>query len=290
MKKNRLEVGKALMTRSLREGVIAFWRNRFLSMTTILLGALILFLLNFIFSIKFFADYSLNNLEQRADFTVPLRAITDSFWLDSLKNEIKNNYNVELAILPAKNFEDFTVPPRLHIKFLDIAQVKDVLLTLQKPKFDEVMGDWDARGEHDFVQLIEKLLKIRKGVESATLWLLLFFISGGILLAVNTFRMMIFSRREEIFISRLVGATTKFIAAPFLFEGFLLGMFSAIIAIIAFVFVLTQMEFGTNAEIFEYLWNNVFSWEILISGGIGILGAWIAIKKYLFSPLSKKDE
>lgn len=288
--KSKFLIWKNFFIRSLREGIIGFWRNRFLSLTTILLGALILFLLNFIFSIKFFADFSLKNLESRADFTVPLREDADSFRLEGLNNDLKNKYNVELAIKEGQNFNDFHVPRRLHIKFLDIREVKDVLITLQAVKFDEVIGDWDAKGETDFVHLIEKLLKVRDGVETATIWLLLFFISGGVLLAINTFRMMIFSRRDEIFIARLVGASSKFIAGPFLFEGFFLGVISSVIAIFSFIFVLQKITIIPSGDIFIYLWNHIFSYEILIAGVVGITGAWIAIKKYLFSPLSTKDE
>ena len=288
--KNKFILWRNFLIRSLREGIVGFWRNRFLSITTILLGALILFLLNFIFSIKFFADYSLKNLESRADFTVPLREDADTFRLDGLKNDLKNKYNLELDIKEGKDFDDFSIPRRLHIKFLDITEVKEVLTTLQELKFDEVIGDWDAKGEVDFVNLIEKLLRIRVGVEKASIWLLLFFISGGILLAINTFRMMIFSRKDEVFIARLVGANSMFIAGPFLFEGFFLGVISSIIAIFSFIFVLQKITIIPSGEIFIYLWNYVFSYEILVAGLIGVVGAWIAVKKYLFSPLSTKDE
>ncbi len=288
--KTKFIIWKNFFIRSLREGIVGFWRNRFLSLTAILLGALILFLLNFIFSIKFFADYSLKNLESRADFTVPLRKDADSFRLEGLKNALNNKYNIKLDIKEGRDFDDFSIPKRLHIKFLDITQVKEILETLQKLKFDEVIGDWDAKGEQDFVHLIEKLLKIRIGVEKVSIWLLLFFISGGILLAINTFRMMIFSRKDEIFISRLVGANSMFIAGPFLFEGFFLGIISSVIAIFSFIFVLQKVSIIPSGEIFIYLWNYVFSYEILIAGIIGIAGAWIAVKKYLFSPLSTREE
>ncbi len=281
---------QALVLRSLREGATGFWRNRFLSLTTILLGALILFLLNFIFAIKFYANYSLKNLESRADFTIPLREDVDSFRLGALQNELKSNFKVDLDLWPPDRREDFIIPARLHIKFRDITQVEEVLKTTQKLTYDEVVGDWDAQGEQDFVNLINKLLKVRSGVESASKWLLVLFMGGGFLLAVNTFRMMIFARREEIFIARLVGATTKFIAGPFLVEGILLGMISAIIAIFTFIFILRKIDIVPGGEIFIYLWNYIFTWEILTAALVGFFGAWIAIKKYLFSPLSQKDK
>ncbi len=281
-----LKYWQAWFMRSLKEGSVGIWRNAFLSLTTVLLGALILFLLNFIFAIKFFTDYSLKNLESRADFTVPLREEVEVFALDGLKNKLNNTYDVTIDIWKGANFSTFSVPARLHIKFNDITQVEAVLETLQKLTYDEVIGDWDPKGERDFVNLVGKLMEIRSGTETVTLWLLVLFISGGILLAFNTFRMMIFARREEIFIARLVGATSKFIAGPFLIEGFFLGLLSAIIAIFSFIFILQKITVIPAGDIFLYLWENIFSYEILSAGFIGSLGAWIAIKKYLYQRLS----
>ena len=67
-----MEHWKNLIWRSAREGTVQLIRNKFLSSTTVLLGALILFLLNFVFALHFFTDYSLKSLEERADFRVPL--------------------------------------------------------------------------------------------------------------------------------------------------------------------------------------------------------------------------
>lgn len=277
---------KNLFIRSFQEASIQIWRNKFLSGTTILLGALILFLLNFVYSIKFFADYSLKNLESRADFSVPLEENFDSFLFDSLKNDLKNNFELESSFLEAQSFENFSVPARLHIKFKKLKEVEDVFKTLKKIRYDEVVGDWDHSSEVDFVNLIDKLLKIRLTVEKTSFWLLILFLGGGILLVINTFRIVIFSRRDEISIARLVGADTFFIATPFLVEGFLLSLCASLISIFVFIFVLRELEMLPRGDIFLYFWDNVFSYEIIISSFIGILGAWISIKKYLFSKLS----
>ncbi len=271
---------KPLLLRSFREGSVQVWRNKFLSGTTILLGGLILFLLNFVFSIRFFADYSLQNLEKRADFSLELRADYDAFEFDALKNEL-GMYEVETEVLPAQTIDNFQLPPRLHVQFLNLREVNDVFEILKKARYDSVVGTWDGEGERDFVNVIDNLLRIRDGVEKAGFWLVILFLAGGILLMVNTFRIVIFSRKNEVFIARFVGAETKFIAGPFLMEGLLLGISSSIIAIVVFTFVLRQIDILPTGEIFLYLWNKVFSLEILVSGIVGMLGAWIAVRKYL---------
>ncbi|MCF7831208.1 hypothetical protein K9M41_04440 [Candidatus Gracilibacteria bacterium] len=271
---------QALLFRSFREGSVQVWRNRFLSGTTILLGALIVFLLNFIFSIEFFADLSLKNLEERADFSVALREDFDSFDFDALKNEV-GMYKTDLNLLPAQNFQNFNLPPRLHIKFQSLTEVSEIFDILKKPRYDSVVGTWDGESEREFVIIIDKLLKVRDGVDKASLWLVLLFLAGGVLLILNTFRIVLFSRKDEVFIARFTGADAKFIAGPFLVEGLLLGLASAMLGVIVFILILRQIEVLPGGEIFLHLWNNIFSGEILLAGLVGILGAGIAVRKYL---------
>ncbi len=274
------------LRRGFHEGSIQLWRNKFLSFSTIGLGALVLFLLNFVFSIQFFADLSLKNIESRADFLIELRTDFDDFEFDSMKKELAV-YKVETNFFDQEIFEDFTVPPRLQIKFKDIKEVEEVLDVLKKTRYDTVVGDWDGAGERDFVNLISKLLKVRDGVDGAAKILILIFILGGILLAFNAFRVVIFSRREEIFISRIVGAAPAFIVLPFVLEGILLGFLSSFVAIFSFIFVLREIEILPGGEIFLFLWNNIFPFEILIAGFVGAIGAGLAIRKYLLGKFER---
>ena len=275
-----------LLSRSFREGSVQLWRNKFLSGTTIGLGALILTLLNFVFAVQFFADDSLRQLETRADFSVPLREDFDTFEFDALKNELKQ-FEITTDLRPAERFDNFSVPPRLHVKFQNLSEAEPVLEIFKKSRYTEVIGDWDGVGERDFVNVIGKLLVLRRNVEKAALVLILLFLGGGILLVVNTFRIVLFSRRNEIFIARLVGAKPNFIMGPFIVEGVLLGIASAVLAIMIFVLVLREVSVLPGGDIFLYMWNNVFSLEILAAGMVGGVGAWWSVRRYLFGKFEK---
>ncbi len=269
-----------ILLRSLREGSIQLWRNRFLSGTTIFLGALIIFLTNFIFSIQFFADYSLQRLESRADFTVPLRQDYDTFLMGAMQNELKA-FDMTMSILPKEDFGDFHVPDRLYLKFKDLEQIDDIFAVLKKLRYDPVVDTWDMGNERSFVQLIEKLVMVREGVEKAGFYLSILFFVGGVLLIINAFRIVIFSRRDEIFIARFVGADPNFITFPFLVEGLLMGLAAALVGILLFIFVLREIEVMPGGEIFIYLWNECFTLEILLAAAVGLLGAYIATNRYM---------
>jgi cell division transport system permease protein len=63
------------------------------------------------------------------------------------------------------------------------------------------------------------------------------------LLIVNTIRMAIFSRRREVAVMKLVGATNWFIRVPFMMEGMIQGVAGAVVAF-AIVYVLRDAVFG----------------------------------------------
>lgn len=279
---------KKIFKRSYKEGIEQLWRHKFLSFSTLGLGVLILFLLNFIFGIGYFLDISLKNLEQKADFSIPLQENYDEFEFQSLKNEL-NNYSVEINFLPAQLLgtgdeiweKDLTLPARVHVKFFDLSAVQEVLGIFKKARYQAVVSDINVQGEKDFSVVIATLLKVRKSVDNMSLFLTIAFMVGGVLLTMNTFRMTLFARRKEIFIARLVGARPSFIAGPFLFEGFLLGVLSSCLAIILFVIVLRNISILPGGEIFIYLWKNIFALELLLSGLLGLMGAWIAVARYI---------
>ncbi len=266
--------------RSFREGSVQLWRHRFLSLTTIGLGTLILVLLNFVFATQFFADMSLQSLESRADFSIPLREPYDAFEFDALKNSLKE-FDVQTEVLSAQEFPEFGAPPRVHVKFLDIQQVEAVLKVFKNPRYVEVVGNWDGTAEREFVTIVGNLLKLRENVEMASRILVILFLVGGVLLAMNTFRIAIFSRRDEVFVARLVGADPSFISGPFIIEGILLGLLSALLSIIIFIFALKQVPMLPSGQIFLHLWNNVFALELLLSAIVGGTGAWWSIRRYL---------
>jgi len=274
------------MFRAIREGLRQLWRNRFLSWSTLGLGALIIFLLNIVLGLQYFADYSLQNLEARADFSVPLRENYEPFDLESLQNEVKTK-EVSFQVLPGQNDALLQIPSRLLLKFGNLREVESVFEILKKPRYDTVVSTWDFEGEREFTQIIHQLLRVRDGVTKLSWGLVMIFLIGGILMIINTFRMVLFSRKEEIFIARLVGAKPNFIASPFWAEGFLLGFCASFIGIIIFVLVLREIELLPGAEIFIHLWNTAFAWEMILAGCVGTFGAWWSVRKYLFGRYKK---
>lgn len=126
--------------------------------------------------------------------------------------------------------------------------------------------------------------------------------TGGIILAVvflvisvliifSTIRMAIFSRREEIYMMKLVGADKRFIRGPFLIEaeicGLIAGVLAATVSYFGFMFVAPKLSnYGINVDaIIDILESNklilVYLAFVVIGMVIGKLSAKLAVSKYL---------
>ena len=113
------------------------------------------------------------------------------------------------------------------------------------------------------------------------------FVMAAVFIMANTIRLVIYSRREEIEIMRLVGAAERFIKVPFYIQGLLQGALGAgiglIILFVVFWFMASNLEQGFFSGLF-----NIRFFSPLISGAIfftsvlsGWLGSYISLKQYL---------
>lgn len=106
----------------------------------------------------------------------------------------------------------------------------------------------------------------------------------------NTIKLTTFDRKDEIAIMKMVGATDGFIRWPFVYEGLLLGLFSAVVAF----FLQWGLYAGISAGIgasdtlqlldilpFTVLWVPVLVIFIIVGLLVGVAGSLMAIRKFL---------
>lgn len=106
----------------------------------------------------------------------------------------------------------------------------------------------------------------------------------------NTIKLTTFDRRDEIAIMKMVGATDGFIRWPFVYEGFFLGLISAVVAFLLqwllYASVAKSLTMSDTMQLlkivpFETIWQPV----MIVFGAAGILigigGSLTAIRKFL---------
>jgi cell division transport system permease protein len=107
----------------------------------------------------------------------------------------------------------------------------------------QVQGQPGVRDVEYAKDAINNLLKVTHYAQLGFLSLAIVLLILAALLIVNTIRMAIFSRRREVAVMKLVGATNWFIRVPFMMEGMIQGVAGAVVAF-AIVYVLRDAVFG----------------------------------------------
>jgi cell division transport system permease protein len=113
------------------------------------------------------------------------------------------------------------------------------------------------------------------------------FFMAAIFIVANTIRLVIYSRREEVEIMRLVGATDNFIKIPFYFEGIIQGALGAVIGLGMLYLVFYVVTANTDRQFFQGLFHlqflppTILGSILLGSMLIGWLGCYISLKQFL---------
>lgn len=147
--------------------------------------------------------------------------------------------------------------------------------------------------ETDFVQLdmqwLQRLYAVL-GIAQRGAAILAGLLSLAVLLIVgNTIRQGIHSNRDEIIITKLVGATDAFVRRPFLYAGIWYGLLGGLLA-----WLLVSVAFALLAEPVQHLsalYGNTFALNglditstlllLLTATLLGLLGSWLAVGRYL---------
>jgi len=136
--------------------------------------------------------------------------------------------------------------------------------------------------------VVEHLFDITRLVRLFGVLLIVLLGSATIFIIANTIRLTVFARRREIAIMKYVGATDEFIRWPFVLEGIVLGCIGGVIS----AFVLRSFYAGVAHKVYDTLaffplipqspfMNYVSIVIVLLGMGIGAMGAWVSLKRFL---------
>ena len=132
-----------------------------------------------------------------------------------------------------------------------------------------------------------RILSVAKVIESIFLIAVVVLLGASTLLIANTIRLSIFSRRREIEVMKLVGATNWFVRGPFMLEGLLCGLMGSLAAVVLLVVgkeialpaILGQVDSGSNAQALDFPLTAL----ILLATGLllGAAGSGLTIRRFL---------
>ena len=284
-----------------REGFRNIWVNRLLSLATIVVLISCLVIVGSGSLIFLNITSVLDLIEDQNVVMVYIKDEADKAQMDILNGQLIGMENVEKVEFVSRE-EAFE---RQKAAYGDKANLLDGLEATILPnaykvtvkdlsRFDETVAGIKTLDNvlqiHENSELAGKLASIRNAVSYVCVGVVavLFFVS--MFIVANTIRITIFNRRLEISIMKAVGATNMFIRWPFIVEGVLLGVFSAVIALgiqygvyeIASIWLsdIMSMLGGTVVPFVDYIWI-IFGMFIFIGMFIGSFGSIVSLNKYL---------
>lgn len=285
---------------SLRRAWQGFWRNAVMSLAATATMVLMLLLLAGFWILQAGLLAGLEFVEQKVEVVADLRDDAPPAEIDALRRRLLGEPTVRSVDyvskdealarfrerLAAQGEEDLTCyldenPLRasLEVKLADpraAGQITDLLRS--EPIVESVI---DIENLVDRVLTVTSILRTAGAVVLAAVGLIVLFI------VVNTIRLAVLARADEIEIMRLVGASDAFIRWPFVFEGALVGLLGSLV---------TLGLLGLAAEpigrfLFDFfrilplqvggLARDVVALVLAAGLGLGALGSWISVRTYL---------
>lgn len=284
-----------------REGFKNIWVNRFLSVATILVLVACLIIVGTGSLIFLNINSLLDLIEGQNVVMVYVQDEATDYETESLGLQLQNMNNIKnVEFVPREDaFEN------QKEQFGDKAALLEGLSAEILPDAYKVVVDdlsmFDSTVNE--IKKLETVLKVRENSDLASKVEMLrnavSYISLGVIailflvsmfIVSNTIRITIYNRRLEISIMKAVGATNAFIRWPFLVEGVLLGLISAVvsllleyvvysIALIWFADLMSTLG-GTPVEFLDYIWFFLAVF-VFIGVVIGTTGSLISLNKYL---------
>ncbi|MBI5754476.1 ABC transporter permease [Candidatus Peregrinibacteria bacterium] len=299
-----------LFKQSLKLSLSNVWRNKTLSLATIFVTGTILFIFNIILSINFIAENAISDLNKKIDITVYLKGDTTEEQAKSIIKDLSGFKEISSVTYTTKEqaLEQIKIThPELSLSFekygLGNPLPASINITTTDPKFHKAVADFLAKDKYQvylsnvitnnsndngiITSVSKNLIKLSDFTHEVIFWLIITFLLGGALIILNALQITIFTRKHEIGIMKLVGASHWLIRSPFIIESIIYGILAVALNFLMFFLLTKKIQIQDTA-----LWNyysgiNFISIFLIELGGtvlLSIVSSLIAIHEYL-----KKD-
>ena len=199
-----------------------------------------------------------------------------------IAEEMMASSDIFNSIISNYTEEENPLQPTYQIKVKEIEKIGSIAKKIELIDHVETVKYGEGMVEK-LVTVFDVIKKISLGTVVALILVTGFLIS-------NTIKITIFSRKREIEIMRLVGASNLNIKIPFIFEGLFLGLIGSIIPILITTYGYTALYNHFDGEFLasfiELVKPNPFIYMvsgilIIIGIAVGMFGSWRAVRKHL---------
>ncbi len=291
--------------RSIRDALKSVGRNFSLSIASITCVMITLIIVGVALVVSYNVEETTNKLKKELPITVFISNDADQFDIDSIGTQIKGIDNVDPD----------------NVKFKSKEEIKKEMMESNET-YQNIMENWDDKEnplqntyivkviDADRISetsiaiknlnkvtlvkygegMVEQLLTAFNGIKKFTFVAVIALIVVTIFLIINTIKLTIFSRKREISIMRLVGASNISIKLPFIIEGMFIGLIGSIIpigvVIYGYFWVYKLLGGKLITDIMKLvppstIVFNIALFIVIVGAVVGMLGSSSAVRKYL---------
>lgn len=299
--------------RVVKAGFVGFWRNAYVSLASVFVLAIALFVIGATMFLNQLLATSLTTLQSKVDINVyfvpdapeeeierlrtavaalpDVTTVTYTSREDALAQYRERNKDNAISLQALEELNDNPLGATLAIQAKETVQYESIARFLeeqrgleqpQTPVIDEINY---ARTKDS----IDTLTTIILATEQASLVIMGVLLIVSVLITFNTIRLAIYTSREEIAIMRLVGAGNMFIRGPFMLQGIMYGFVAGVFALLTFYPLLLWIgprteTFFDGLNLFNYYIANfgeIFAVLVGIGVVLGLVSSTLAVARYL---------
>lgn len=290
-----------IFTRGIRDAFKSVFRNFSLSTAAITCSSITLILVAVAMIISYNVKNITTNLERELTIVVYLKEDRTEEQVTKILDDLEHMENVEKSEFKSKDewkleMKSYSDTFSEALDFLDTNPLLDSITVTVKDvnhlkETTEKIKTYEFVSSADYGEgMAENLVAVFNVVEKVTIIIVIALVLVTAFLIGNTIKLTIFSRRGEIDIMRLVGASNISIRLPFLFEGLILGILGSIIPILVTIYGYVLLFDHFNGYLFTQIIRLVepFNFILYVSASLAVIGAVIgmfgsyrAVRRYL---------
>ncbi|HSX14391.1 MAG TPA: permease-like cell division protein FtsX [Candidatus Saccharimonadales bacterium] len=294
-----------------QDGFRNFLRNAWLSVAATAVMTVTLVLMTFSYISNSALSSTIKSVTDKIDVSVYLLSTTTQDQVNDFEHALLASPNVASVnyvtqaqavanyreenktkpeLLKALDVAGSALPPSIQIKAKNTQRLDDIAAIVDQSKF-KALQDPSAPPSYSGSRktTIDRIVHFSNFFQRTSLLASIGFVVISILIIFNTIRMAIFTRREEIEIMKLVGATSWFIRGPFLIEASLYGLIAAALALLFCYGLLlggasklgSYIDISHTVAVFRHYPAVVVLAEIVAGILIGATSSLLAMARYL---------
>ncbi len=310
-----LQMDKVTFQRVIKAGFTSFFRNGLVSVATVLVMSLSMFMLGTVLIGSIFLGGVISNIQDKVDISVYFKPDSSEADILSFKQSLSGSPDVksvsyisrdealksfmdrhkgdELVLRSIEAVDSNPFSASINIKSEDPSRYEAITQFIEKSQYLNLV-DKDSSGGYKITYrqnqaAIDKLSLMLSTIKKIGLSMSLILGLIALVVSYNTVRLAIYNSKDEISVMQLVGATRFFIRGPFLIEGLIHGIISSVFTVGIFYPLLwwagqkTAGVFG-GLNVFDYFSSNIFQVSAILFGVsilLGVGSAFVATRRYL---------